>query len=65
MVVDTSIFIEFLRAADKTKTSLYKIPDDYQIFISAIHWHISNSFLPLKGTCAKPQIFWQPGILKS
>ena len=31
MVVDTSIFIEFLRAKDKTKTALFQIPDDEQI----------------------------------
>ncbi|MFA5330636.1 MAG: type II toxin-antitoxin system VapC family toxin [Prolixibacteraceae bacterium] len=36
MVVDTSIFIEFLRAGDKTKTSLFLIPDDAQIFISSV-----------------------------
>ena len=36
MVIDTSIFIEFLRAKDKTKTSLFLIPDDEQIFISSI-----------------------------
>ena len=27
MVVDTSIFIEFLRAKDKTKTALFQIPE--------------------------------------
>ena len=32
MLVDTSIFIEFLRAKDKTKTALYMIPDDAQIY---------------------------------
>ncbi len=36
MVVDTNIFIEFLRASDKTQTTLYKIPDNCQIFISSI-----------------------------
>jgi tRNA(fMet)-specific endonuclease VapC len=36
MVVDTSIFIEFLRAKDKTKTALYLIPDDAQIYISSV-----------------------------
>ena len=36
MVIDTSIFIEFLRAKDKTKTALFLIPDDEQIFISSI-----------------------------
>jgi predicted nucleic-acid-binding protein len=29
MVVDTSIFIEFLRAKDKTKTALFQIPDKF------------------------------------
>ena len=36
MVIDTSIFIEFLRAKDKTKTVLFKIPDDEQIYISSV-----------------------------
>lgn len=36
MVVDTSIFIEFLRAKDKTKTALFLIPDDEQIYISSV-----------------------------
>ena len=36
MVVDTSIFIEFLRAKDKTKTVLFQIPDDEQIYISSV-----------------------------
>ncbi|MFO7971789.1 MAG: type II toxin-antitoxin system VapC family toxin [Desulfobacterales bacterium] len=36
MVIDTSVFIEFLRASDKTQTTLYKIPEDYQIFISSV-----------------------------
>lgn len=36
MVVGTSIFIEFLHAKTKTKTSLYRIPDLITIFISAI-----------------------------
>jgi predicted nucleic acid-binding protein len=36
MVVDTSIFIEFLRAKDKTKTALFQIPDSEQIYISSV-----------------------------
>jgi len=36
MVVDTSIFIEYLRAKDKTKTELYLIADDVQIYISSV-----------------------------
>jgi tRNA(fMet)-specific endonuclease VapC len=36
MVVDTNIFIEFLRAKDKTKTVLFQTPDDEQMFISAV-----------------------------
>jgi len=36
MVVDTSIFIEFLRAKDKTKTALFLIRDDEQIYISSV-----------------------------
>ena len=36
MVVDTSIFIEFLRAKDKTKTVLFQIPDNEQIYISSV-----------------------------
>ena len=36
MVADTSIFIEFLRAKDKTKTALFLIPDTNHIYISAV-----------------------------
>jgi predicted nucleic acid-binding protein len=36
MVVDTGIFIEYLRAKDKTKTTLYSLPDETVIFISVI-----------------------------
>ena len=36
MVVDTSIFIEFLRAKNKTKTALFLIPDTDHIYISAV-----------------------------
>lgn len=36
MVIDTSIFIEYLRAKDKRKTILFSIPDEAEIFISAV-----------------------------
>jgi predicted nucleic acid-binding protein len=36
MVVDTSIFIEFLRAKDKTKTVLFLIPETDLIYISSV-----------------------------
>jgi len=36
MVIDTSVFIEFLRATDKSKTTLYQIPNDLHIFISSV-----------------------------
>ena len=36
MVVDTSIFIEFLRKKDKTKTVLYNIPETTPITISSV-----------------------------
>jgi predicted nucleic acid-binding protein len=36
MVVDTSIFIEFLRAKDKTKTALFQIAETDHIYISAV-----------------------------
>jgi predicted nucleic acid-binding protein len=36
MVIDTGIFIEHLRAKDKLNTSLYLIPDNTEIFISAV-----------------------------
>lgn len=36
MVIDTSIFIEHLRAKDKLATTLYKIADNSEIFISFI-----------------------------
>lgn len=36
MVVDTSIFIEFLRAKDKTKTVLFQIPETDHIYISSV-----------------------------
>lgn len=36
MVVDTSVFIEFLRAKNKTKTALFSIPDNMPIYISSV-----------------------------
>jgi len=36
MVIDTSVFIEFLRAKNKTETTLIRIPNDSQLFISAV-----------------------------
>jgi len=36
VVVDTSIFIEYLRASDKKNTYLYKIPNNSIIYISAV-----------------------------
>jgi len=36
MVIDTSVFIEFLRAGDKTKTTLYQIPDHEFLLISSV-----------------------------
>lgn len=36
MVIDTSIFIEYLRARDKKKSTLFTIPDSTQLFISSV-----------------------------
>ena len=36
VVVDTSIFIDYLRARDKKNTDLYKIPNSSIIYISAV-----------------------------
>jgi len=36
MVIDTGVFIEHLRAKDKSKTSLYLIPEHHQLFISSV-----------------------------
>ena len=36
MVIDTSIFIEHLRAKDKHKTGLYNLPPDVELFISSV-----------------------------
>jgi len=36
MVIDTSVFIEFLRAKNKKETTLFRIPEENQLYISAI-----------------------------
>lgn len=36
MVIDTSVFIEFLRAKNKTETTLFRIPKENQLYISAV-----------------------------
>lgn len=36
MVIDTSVFIEHLRAKDRTKTTLFNLPFDTIIYVSAI-----------------------------
>jgi predicted nucleic acid-binding protein len=36
MVVDTSVFIDYLRAKDKKNTELYRIPKSKRIYISAV-----------------------------
>jgi len=36
LVVDTSIFIDYLRATDKKKSELYKIPNSRKIHISSV-----------------------------
>lgn len=36
LVIDTNVFIEYLRAADKHKTILYSLPDDAALYISAV-----------------------------
>jgi tRNA(fMet)-specific endonuclease VapC len=36
LVVDTSIFIDYLRAKDKKKTELYRIPNSKRIYISSV-----------------------------
>ena len=36
VVVDTSIFIDYLRAKDKKNTELYKIPGTKKIYISSV-----------------------------
>ena len=36
MVIDTGLFIEFLRAKNKTKTILYNLPEEAEFFISSV-----------------------------
>jgi predicted nucleic acid-binding protein len=36
MVIDTSVFIEFLRSKDKKDTTLYKLPDNTVYSLSAV-----------------------------
>jgi tRNA(fMet)-specific endonuclease VapC len=36
MVIDTSIFIEYLRAKDKKKSNLFAIPDSAQLYMSSV-----------------------------
>ncbi len=36
LVIDTSIFIEYLRAKDKTKTILFSIPNDTKLVLSSV-----------------------------
>ncbi len=39
MVIDTSIFIEHLRAKEKKRTQLYLLPDNKEVFISAVTYY--------------------------
>lgn len=36
MVVDTSVFMQFLRSADKQKTVLFKVWDTSQVYVSSV-----------------------------
>ncbi len=36
VVIDSSIFIDYLRAKDKRKTELYKLPSNQILYISAV-----------------------------
>ena len=36
MVIDTSIFIDFLRARNKAKTTLQNLPDEAAIYVSSV-----------------------------
>lgn len=36
MVIDTSLFVEFLRAKEKTKTRLYNLPDNISYYLSTV-----------------------------
>ena len=39
VVIDTSVFIEFLRAKNKKKTTLFCISDESQLYISAVTFY--------------------------
>ncbi len=39
MVIDTSIFIEHLRAKDKSKTTLIQLPSDVELYLSAVTYY--------------------------
>lgn len=39
MVIDTSIFIDYLRAKDKRETQLFKIPENQSIYLSAVTFY--------------------------
>ncbi|MDH5603712.1 MAG: type II toxin-antitoxin system VapC family toxin [Cyclobacteriaceae bacterium] len=36
MVIDTGIFIDYLRASDKEKTTLYNLPDNTDVYLSSV-----------------------------
>lgn len=36
MVVDSGIFIDYLRSKDKTKTILQNLPDDAELYVSSV-----------------------------
>ena len=36
LLVDTSVFIDFLRQKDKTQTALFRIPDEVALAVSAV-----------------------------
>jgi hypothetical protein len=38
MVVDTGIFIDYLRSKDKSKTILQNLPDDVELYISPVNF---------------------------
>lgn len=39
MVVDTGVFIEFLRKKDKTQTILYSLPENIKLAISSVTYY--------------------------
>jgi len=50
LVVDTNVFIEYLRAKDKTTTVLFLIPDEVQIYITSVTLYelLMGAFTPDK-----------------